>query len=180
MMQLSSVLWMITALFAVIGFLRGWTREVVATAGIILALFIQQQFSSILFDPLTAGAGPEARFYLYSGILLIVTFFGYQTPHHAARISRDRLWSSRREGFQERLLGTVVGAVNGYLIAGSIWYYLDVYNYPFIPFIIPPAANSASAALLAAGVLPLSWLAQYNLLTVAVIILFLFVLIAMI
>lgn len=180
MMQLSSVLWMFTLMFAAIGFLRGWTREVVATAGIILALFTQQQFSSLLFDPLTAGATPETHFYLYAGILIVITFFAYQTPTHAYRLSEGRLWGSRREGLQERLLGTVLGAFNGYLVFGSLWYYLDAYNYPFYPYFIAPAPNSPSAQLVASNLLPLSWLVQGNLLTIAVVVLFLFVIVAMI
>ena len=180
MMQLSSVLVMFVVMFAAIGFLRGWTREIVATAGIVLALFTQQQFSSIIFDPLTAGAGPEARFYLYSGILIVITFFAYQTPHHAARMSEGRLWSSRRDNLQERLLGTALGMVNGYLVFGSLWYYLDVLNYPLYPYFMAPTLNSPSAQLVASGVLPLTWLVQGNLLTFAVIVLFLFVIVAMI
>ncbi|MEP7289126.1 MAG: hypothetical protein ABI947_25515, partial [Chloroflexota bacterium] len=111
-------------------------------------------------------------------ILLIITFFAYQTPGTASRLSEGRMWSGRREGLQERLLGFVVGGVNGYLIVGSIWYFLDVTAYPFAPFIIAPQPNSASAALV--GSLPLIFLVQNNLLTILVIVLFLFVIIAMI
>ncbi len=178
MIQLSTFLWSMIAMFGAIGFLRGWTKEIVATAGIILALFASWQFSAILIQPLTQGASPEQIFYLYTGLLLLITFFAYQTPGTAARLSEGRMWSSRREGLQERLLGTVIGAVNGYLVFGSIWYYLDVTQYPFAPFITAPQPGSASAALV--GSLPLIFLVQGNLLTVLVIVLFLFVIIAMI
>lgn len=178
MMQLSTFLWSMVAMFAVIGFLRGWTREIVATAGIILALFAIWQFQSILIQPLLAGASPQAVFYLHAGILLIVTFFGYQTPTTAARLSEGRLWAGRREGLQERLLGTVVGGVNGYLIFGSLWYFLDITQYPFSPFILAPTPGSVSAATVAS--LPLIFLVQGNLLTILVVVLFLFVIIAMI
>jgi uncharacterized membrane protein required for colicin V production len=178
MMQLSTFLWSMIAMFGVVGFLRGWTKEIVATAGIILALFTSWQFSSILIQPLTQGASPEQVFYLYTGLLLIITFFAYQTPSTAARMSEGRLWASRREGLQERLLGSVIGAVNGYLVFGSIWYYLDVTQYPFAPYILPPSPGSASAAMVTS--LPLIFLVQGNLLTILVVILFLFVIIAMI
>jgi uncharacterized membrane protein required for colicin V production len=178
MIQLSTFLWVMIAMFGVIGFLRGWTKEIVATAGIILALFMTWQFSSILIQPLTQGAQPEQLFYLYTGILLLVTFFAYQTPGTAARLSDGRMWSSRREGLQERLLGLVIGAVNGYLVVGSIWYYLDWTLYPFAPFITAPPPGSASASMVTS--LPLIFLVQGNLLTVLVVVLFLFVIIAMI
>ncbi len=77
MMQLSTYLWVMIFLFGIIGFLRGWTKEVVATAGIILALFIAFQFSDVFTSLLGQGARPEQLFYLYTGLLLIVTFFAY-------------------------------------------------------------------------------------------------------
>ncbi|HLY25918.1 MAG TPA: CvpA family protein [Aggregatilineales bacterium] len=178
MIQLSTFLWMMIAMFAVVGFLRGWTKEIVATAGIILALFTLWQFQSILLQPMLAGAAPEQNFYLHISIFMLIVFFSYQTPSTAARMSEGRLWSSRREGLQERLLGLVIGAVNGYLIFGTFWYYLDSTGYPFPPFIIAPNPGSASAAMV--GQLPLIFLVQGNFLTILVIVLFLFVIIAMI
>lgn len=171
---------MMTLLFGLVGFLRGWSKEIVATAGIILALFATQQFNGIILEPITTGATPEARFYLYAGILIIITFFAYQTPSYASRRSEGRLWGGRREGLQERLLGTLIGAFNGYLVFGTIWYYLDVMGYPFNPFFTAPAPGSPSANLIASNILPLTWLVQGNLLTIAVVVLFLFVIITMI
>lgn len=167
-------------MFAIVGFLRGWTKEVVATAGIILALFASQQLSTILIEPLIQGAKPEQAFYLYSLLLLVITFFAYQTPGTAARLSEGRMWGGRREGLQERLLGMIVGGINGYLIFGSIWFYLFKFDYPvaLAPYIIAPPPGSASAAFVNA--LPLNFLAQSNLLTILVIVLFLFVIIALV
>ena len=178
MIQLSSFFWIMIFLFAIVGFGRGWTREIVSTAGIILALFATWQFSSIIFEPLTSGAGPAQKFWFYTIILLIITGFAYQTPTAAARLSEGRLWRERREGLQERLLGLIIGGVNGYLVIGSIWYYLDIYGYPFAPYVYAPAPDSASAALL--GSLPLVFLVQNNLLTILVVVLFLFVIIALV
>ena len=178
MLQLSTFLWMMIALFGAVGFLRGWTKEIVATAGIILALFTTWQLEGTLIQPLTQGASGEQVFYLHTGFLMLITFFAYQTPGTASRLSEGRMWSTRREGLQERLLGMVIGAVNGYLIFGSVWYYLDVTGYPFAPFITAPIPGSASAQMVAS--LPLIFLVQGNLLTILVIVLFLFVIVAMI
>lgn len=178
MVQLSTLLWMMIIMFAIIGLLRGWTKEIVATAGIILALFASWQFDGIIIQPITQGATPQQIFYLYTGILVLITFFAYQTPGAAARLSEGRMWGDRRLGLQERLLGFVIGGVNGYLVFGSIWYYLDRTGYPFAPFIIAPAEGSPSRAMVDS--LPLIFLVQGNLLTILVIVLFLFVIIAMI
>ncbi|HVO41549.1 MAG TPA: CvpA family protein [Aggregatilineales bacterium] len=178
MIQLASILWIMVAMFALIGFGRGWTREVVATAGIVLALFATWQFQPIILDPLTRGAADPQKFWFYTIIFVVITAFAYQTPGTAAQISQGRLWSHRREGLQERLLGMVIGGVNGYLVVGSVWYYLDRFNYPFPPYVYSPAPDSASFAM--AQALPLNFLVQNNLLTILVVVLFLFVIVALI
>jgi hypothetical protein len=178
MIELSTFLWSMIGFFAVVGFLRGWTKEVVATAGIVLALFTTIQFAPILIQPLTQGASGEQVFYLYTAILVAITFFGYQTPTTASRLSGGRYWGAGRLALQERVLGTVVGGINGYLLFGSIWYYMDVTQYPLAPYITAPLPGSSSAAMVAT--LPLVFLAQGNFLTILVVVMFLFVIIAMI
>jgi uncharacterized membrane protein required for colicin V production len=177
MVQLSTILWTLIVLFAIVGALRGWTRELVSTAGIILALFATWQFDAVLIQPLTRGATPEQIFFLYSGILVVISFFAYQAPTNIVA-RRQQAVMDRRQGVQERLLGFVLGGVNGYLIFGSIWYYLDRTGYPFAPYIFAPTPGSASAAMVES--LPLIFLVQGNLLTVLVVVLFLLVLIAVV
>jgi uncharacterized membrane protein required for colicin V production len=178
MVQLSTFLWIMIVTFAVIGAMRGWTKEIVATAGIILALFATWQFTQPVLQPLLQGARNDQVFYVYSFILIIIAFFAYQTPSTAQRLSEGRMWGDRRMGLQERLLGFVVGGVNGYLLFGTIWYYLDWTSYPLAPFVTAPLPNSASAQMVA--FLPLIFLVQNNLLTILVIVLFLFVIVAMV
>ncbi|MCE7947701.1 MAG: CvpA family protein [Chloroflexi bacterium CFX4] len=177
MVQLATILWTLIVLFAIVGAMRGWTRELISVAGIILALFATWQFDAVLIQPLTRGATPEQIFFLYTGILVVITFFAYQTPTNLIS-RRQQAAVDRRQGLQERLLGFVLGGVNGYLIFGTIWYYLDRTGYPFAPFIFAPSPDSASAAMVQS--LPLIFLVQGNLLTILVVVLFLFVLIAVI
>ena len=49
MIQLSTFLWGMVLLFALIGFSRGWTKEVIALTGIVLALFTLEQFKEYMF-----------------------------------------------------------------------------------------------------------------------------------
>ncbi len=177
MVQLATILWTLIVLFAIVGAMRGWTRELISVAGIILALFATWQFDAILIQPLTRGATPEQIFFLYTGILVVITFFAYQTPTNLIS-RRQQAALDQRQGLQERLLGFVLGGVNGYLIFGTIWYYLDRTGYPFAPFIFAPSPDSASAAMVQS--LPLIFLVQGNLLTILVVVLFLFVLIAVV
>jgi len=67
-------------------------------------------------------------------ILLVLVYFGYQTvisiPHLAAKSRTDRL--------QDTLFGAFLGALNGYLVAGTILYYMFVADYPFETVISKP------------------------------------------
>ncbi|NJL95402.1 MAG: hypothetical protein HC915_17610 [Anaerolineae bacterium] len=71
----------------------------------------------------------------------------------------------------------MTGGFNGYLVIGSLWYFMHVLGYPFST-VLAPAPGSASAGLVES--LPLSWLLDGNLLTLLVVGLFLFILIAII
>lgn len=48
MIQLSSFMWLLAMFCAFIGFLRGWQREVVVTAGVLVVLFALLQFDPYL------------------------------------------------------------------------------------------------------------------------------------
>lgn len=178
MIQLLSFLLMMIGMFAIIGFLRGWTKELIATAGIVLALFALKQFETILIDPLTQGQ-QKSKFYLEAAILLSMGFFAYQTPPEA--ISRGgRRGASNREGFQDGILGALVGALNGYLLFGSLWWYMDNLEYPLSPYIVPVIPGSASANFVSA--LPLSWMlgGDGSILSLLMIGLFVFVIVVVI
>lgn len=59
------------------------------------------------------------RFWASTFMLLVLAFFGYQTPAF-------KLFSAaaRREKVRDAVLGAVFGAANGYLVIGSIWWFL--------------------------------------------------------
>jgi hypothetical protein len=67
-------------------------------------------------------------------ILLVLVYFGYQTvisiQHLAAK--------ARSEKLQDTLFGAFLGALNGYLVAGSVLYYIHIANYPFPQVISKP------------------------------------------
>jgi hypothetical protein len=73
-------------------------------------------------------------FWIRTLILLVLVYFGYQTvvsiPHLASKATRERL--------QDTLFGGIMGAINGYLIAGTILFYMHVADYPFEKVISKP------------------------------------------
>jgi uncharacterized membrane protein required for colicin V production len=181
MIQLSLLMWTMAGLFAFIGFTRGWNKEIISTSGIILGLFALFQFDDLIRNTLLVNVPADQVFYVQTTIFAIIVFFAYQTRALiGAEASRVRGSGDGRDSLQSSILGAIVGFVNGYLIWGSLWYFLHITNYPLSPYISSPPAGSASAEFVDS--LPLYVLAggpggTGNLLAAAVIVLFLIVLI---
>jgi hypothetical protein len=175
MIQLGTLLWFLIGLFTVIGYLRGFSKELVALAGIILALFTLVQFDSF-FENIGRGSGAEQVFYVKALFLVVVAFFAYQTPPERVSSSKRRV--EFRDNWQNRILGSLMGGFNAYLVFGSLWYFMDQLGYPLSPQITAPSPTSSSADMVSN--LPLVWMQEGNLLTIFVIALFLFILIAII
>ena len=150
MMQLWVFLALMIGMFAAIGFMRGYAKELVATAGLVLALFTLKQFELLLIDPLTGGK-QASKFYLQATILLAMAFFSYQTPTKTFGNVQER------NSFQDGVLGLLVGAFNGYLLFGSLWWYMDTLEYPFSPNIIAPLDPASTSAKMV-DILPLTWM----------------------
>lgn len=131
MISLTTTFWILVFIFGLVGMMRGWTREIIAAASIILALFTLNQFGAAMFnfmgfDNSVITPPEEVRrqeFYILTAILLFITFFGYQGPALASSRIGDRL--RIRDSFQDKLLGFLAGSMNGYLVVGSIWTFLE-------------------------------------------------------
>lgn len=158
MMSLSFAFWMLVILFAVIGAMRGWAKEILVTFSLILALFLLTVLSRYV-PPLAAflqGGKSSLAFWIQTTLVIIMVFFGYQTPNlprvAGARFARERL--------SDVLLGFVMGAINGFLIIGTLWFFLDQANYPFKNFITPPTPDNplSQGALKIIPYLPPNWL----------------------
>ena len=128
MVSLTFIFWMYVVLFGIIGAMRGWAKELLVSFSVILALtFITllQNYIPFIRDVITQNG--TDMFWTRSIILFVLVFFGYQTPN-IQKIA-DKF---TRERFQDSLLGVFLGGINGYLIAGSLWYFLNEANYPFL------------------------------------------------
>ena len=125
MLSLGTLFWLMILFFGIIGSLRGWTREVIATSGLILSLFAINTFGYLVlgFPTGSSPSAERAQFYYLSIVHLVIAFFSYQGPAFAGARLRERL--RVRDNLQDKLLGLIVGAVNGYLIVGSLWSFLE-------------------------------------------------------
>ena len=156
MMSLTVTFWMYVITFAVVGAMRGWVKELLVVFSVILCLFLINVLDT--FTPVfrVLAGSPISLFWVKTILLLVLTFFGYQSPNipkiaSTGKLARDRL--------QDVLLGFVLGAINGFFVFGTIWYFLDSAGYPF-SFIYPPMDGDplAQSAYNMLPFLPPNWL----------------------
>ncbi len=146
MMNLIYLFWMYVLLFAVIGAMRGWAKELMVAFSVVTALAVNMLLEKYiplvrdLVDP--AQPTPDAlsaQFWIRTLILIALVYFGYQT------VSISRFASKAvRERLQDSLFGAVLGGFNGYLVAGSVLYYNHMAHYPF-PEIVSRATDTVIA-----------------------------------
>lgn len=176
MISLSVLFWIFVILFAMIGAMRGWAKEVLVTAGVIVALFlvtVMESFIPIIRDNLT----PQSAFWVRMAVLIAMTFFGYQGPNISRMLESGKFV---RDRFEDFLLGIFIGGVNGFMIFGTAWYYLIDAGYPF-DWITPPdqLTVAGQSAMRLIEILPPQWLVT-PLIYIAVALAFVFVLVVFI
>ncbi|HLO13713.1 MAG TPA: CvpA family protein [Anaerolineales bacterium] len=135
MMSIVYLFWMYVILFAIVGGMRGWAKELLVSFSVILALALNHVLRRYIPIAQSLDETDVSLFWVRTLILIVLVYFGYQTvvsiPHLASRATRERL--------QDTLFGIILGAINGYLIAGTILFYMHVADYPFPDVISKPA-----------------------------------------
>lgn len=125
----------IQLVIATVGVVRGYARELGNTLVFMTAIFFLQYVGDIAnpriisFTESTLGFAPNSTaqntflFFLYVGVFLAIVFASYagKTLDFGGRQLRAP------EG---TILSLLVGLLNGYLVAGTIWYYADRFGYP--------------------------------------------------
>ena len=137
MMSIVYVFWMYVILFAVIGAMRGWAKELLVSFSVILALTTNHVLRRYI--PLISALPPESSslFWIRTLLLITLVYFGYQTVVSIARLASRAV----RERLQDTLFGIFMGAINGYLISGTILFYLNEAQYPFPKVVSPPGPD---------------------------------------
>jgi len=160
MMPLSNVLWGFVTIFGLMGALRGWAKEILVSFSIIVALSMRLIFSTYVpFIKDILNRPPIEQFYIYTALIIFMAIAGYAGPVVSARLAGK----AAREKLQDILLGFVVGAFNGYMIVGTIWYFLHRAGYGM--WEIQPPVEGTTSYLMATQYLPLVWLTDPFLLT---------------
>ncbi len=144
MVSLIVVFWMYVILFAVIGGMRGWAKELLVTFSVILALTFTTLLSAYVpFVRDTLQEESPALFFWLQGAYPAPAGFLWLPDPPTSPASRPRC---TREKIQDIILGVVIGAFNGYLIVGTLWYYMRLPNYPF-PGVVSAPPDSIAATV---------------------------------
>lgn len=127
MIPMHTVFFVMVVVFAFIGSLRGWAKELIVAFSVVLALFIEQVLTTMVppIRDLWGALQPMSQFWIRLSIFSVIVLFGYASPtlsqHLSAKAARERL--------QDILLGFFLGLLNGLLIVGTLWFYLDEAQY---------------------------------------------------
>lgn len=163
MMPLSSVLWGFVMIFGLMGALRGWAKEILVSFSVIVALAMRLIFSKYVpFVRDILNRPPIEQFYVYGALIIFMAIAGYAGPVVSARLAGK----AAREKLQDILLGFVVGAFNGYMIVGTLWYLLHNASYGI--WDIQPPIEGTTSYMVATQYLPLIWVTDPLLLTIFV------------
>ena len=122
-------------LFAFIGLVRGFLREIGVTTVMAFLLFLltffQKQFAAGLnalvttvgLVPVDGTQANLVRFAVYAILIGLFAFISYQ--------GETLTFEGRPiSGLLGMVLSLIIGLWNGYLIIGSLWHYMHVLNYP--------------------------------------------------
>ena len=118
MINANLVFVMFVIIFGLVGAMRGWVREVIVTASLVLALFVLNQLGD-KWNALIAGlsATRSAEGWLLRALpLFLIAFFGYLGP----AVVRNRFEQNARGKIEQGILAFIIGAINGYIIFSTI------------------------------------------------------------
>jgi uncharacterized membrane protein required for colicin V production len=194
MISIHIVFWLMVLFFAIIGYIRGWQKEVIAATGLVASIAALQQFGYLIINLMTPLVGiftmrgtqgalnpfaaQQHQFWVQAIFHTMLAFFSFQMVARLADMptAGGRLGPRIRGALEKRIIGAAIGALNGYLLVGTLWGFLEYalspigyvrlppgQPYPFDPNVIirPDVASSAMvvAEWLPMGVLsPGIWL----------------------
>lgn len=133
------IVWLI---FGAIGWIRGFFRElgitIVLLGALILLWFLEPRLSPYL-ERFFSSAYALVSVLVYSGIMIVATLIAYEGQTIA--------FPGKDPGGPWGTLWSVgMGLFNGYLVVGTIWYYLNKYGYPHGTF-EPPLTGLAQSII---------------------------------
>ena len=133
---------------ALIGITRGHVKESGVTMVLFAAIFLLTYLEPRILRVLARVIGPWSETdrlnpnNLFYFLLFAVVFGSLVYASYAGRVVN--LNPNQVAGPQGTTFDIVLGVINGYLVAGMLWYYLDKFKYPLIS-IEPTLSDEAQA-----------------------------------
>jgi hypothetical protein len=161
MVEIQQLFMLLILVMGVIGMVRGFLKELGVTLVLIATLFALDRLIPIINGFITSGGlgflglGPESQsannllFLLFAAMMVGATYIAYQGETLAYE-------GNNPKGIVGALLGFLIGAVNGYLLFGTIWWAFNYYQYPF--GLVTQPLPQAAQDILNAGLLPIDLL----------------------
>ncbi len=118
MINANLVFVLFVAIFGFIGAMRGWVREVIVTASLVLGLFVLNQLGEKwngVVNGFTAQHSTE-QWLLRAAPLFLIAFFGYLGP----TVVRSRFEQTTRGKLEQGMLAFIIGVVNGYILFSTL------------------------------------------------------------
>ena len=139
MVSLQIMFWALVLFFTVVGYLRGWQREVIALTSLIASLAALSQFGYEIGNAMNTILAPGSsadlvdyfalrrqQFWVQAVFHTMIAFSGYQVVARLANVAfGGRLGERLRANLERRIVGALIGATNGYLLIGGLWSFLE-------------------------------------------------------
>ncbi|HTP09137.1 MAG TPA: hypothetical protein VMP08_12855 [Anaerolineae bacterium] len=164
MVEIQELFFILIIVMGIIGMVRGFLKELGVTLVLIATLFALDKLIPIInnfingggFGFLGLGPVPQTQttdnllFVLFGAMMVGATYIAYQGETLAYEGSNPR-------GIVGALLGFLIGAVNGYLLFGTIWWLANFYQYPF-GLVSTQTMPTAAQQIINSGLLPMELL----------------------
>ena len=122
--------------FALVGIVRGFLKELGVTTVLLVLLFGLSLFEDEIPGYLTKAVGivgytmpkvsEPAGQSIWASFYILVIIFVTLISYHGETLAFEGRPPKGPKGI---LFGSMTGLFNGYLVAGSLWYFLDKYDY---------------------------------------------------
>lgn len=178
MIAMLVVFYMFLSVFAIMGSMRGWAKELLVVFSVVLALAFIAVLENLLpvVSPMLTS-NPTLQYWIRILIVILMTFFGYQSP----KFNRLQRATEKRDRIQDLLLGLFMGVISGYFVYGTLWSFANTANYPLmIEYIQQPPPSLAEATQRILNMLPPVWLGEPPMIYIAVVVSFIFVIVVFI
>lgn len=139
MISLYVLFWVFIFVFAFIGTVRQRHKELLVIPAVVTALLLIILLETFI-PYLREGLTTRSSFWFRIAVLTSLSVAGYLAPNFIQKIKPLKI---RRKRLDDILFGFIFGAINGYLIIGSAWYFLVDAGYPFAWVTAPEQVTAA-------------------------------------